>query len=194
MKKLLLMVAVLALLGAMAGNALAEGKMSAGIGADLALPLDSGFKDAYSIGFGATARGQYEFTPQISGMVTIGYLTFSGKDIGGVKLDASSMVPIVVGAKYYFGEGNMRFYGAADIGFTIMSVSASIPSYTIGGVTYGGGSASASSTEFTFQPQVGFESALGSGSTKLDVGVRAMIVSNAFSLGARVGVLFPIGG
>jgi hypothetical protein len=192
MKKLLLLVAVLALLGAMAGNVLAEGKMSAGIGADLALPLDSGFKDAYSIGFGATARGQYEFTPQISGMVTIGYLTFSGKDLGGVKLDAASMVPIVVGAKYYFGEGNMRFYGAADIGFTIMSVSASVPTVSYGGTTYGG-SVSASSTEFTFQPQVGFESALGSGSTKLDVGVRAMIVSNAFSLGARVGVLFPLG-
>jgi len=196
MKKLLLAVVVLALVSGLVNTSFAEGKISIGIGGDLMLPLDSGFSNAYGIGFGGTGRGQYMVNEQFSAMLTTGFLLFTGKDIGGVKLDNATMIPILVGGKYYFGTGNMKFYGAADLGITIFKTSVStpaipaIPPFFAGSP---GGSISASSSEFTFQPQVGFESALGSGTTKLDIGVRAIIISNAFSIGARVGVLFPVG-
>ena len=192
MKKFLLAVTVLAIVAGLTTSAFAESKISIGAGADLVLPLDSGFKDAYNIGFGGTARGQYMINEQFSVMVTVGFITFSGKDLGGVTLDNGSMIPFLVGGKYYFTPGSMRWYGAADLGITSFKTSVSTPTFTIGGVTYGG-TVSGTSSEFTFQPQVGFESALGTAGTKLDVGVRAIIISNAFSLGARVGVLFPVG-
>jgi hypothetical protein len=49
------------------------------------------------------------------------------------------------------------------------------------------------STEFTYAPAIGFESALGGGNTKLDVAVRFNGISDASAIGARVGVLFGVG-
>ena len=160
MKKVLVTFVVLAMSLAMVGTSSAEGKISVGVGADLVLPLDSGFKDAYSIGFGGTARGQYMINEQFSAMVTVGFITFSGKDVGGVTLDNATMIPILVGGKYFFTEGKMRWYGAADLGISSFKQSVSFPgtpAIVIGGITVFPGTParteSATSSEFTFQPK-----------------------------------------
>jgi hypothetical protein len=62
------------------------------------------------------------------------------------------------------------------------------------GVTYGGGSASASSTDFMYAPVVGVE--IPAGKVAIDVSVRydgiATSGSSTSNIGARVGVNFPI--
>lgn len=191
MKNLLLAVVVLAMVFGV-GSANGQGKISLGIGADVLMPIGS-FGDVYNVGFGGTARGQYMVNDMFSVMLTAGYISIGAKDQGQsiVKLDNASMIPILAGAKYFFTPSSESFrpYGALEIGIT--SFKQTLPSVTILGVTYGGGSAS--STEFTYAPAIGFESALGSGNTKLDVAVRWNGISDANAIGGRVGVLFGLG-
>ncbi len=166
------------------------GRFSLGAGVEFVLPVTSGFKDAYNIGYGGTARGEYAFTNDLSGMLTAGYITFSGKDLGnGITLDNGSMIPIVVGVKYYFMPGTLRFYGAFDIGIT--SFTTSTAPISIGG--FNSGSLSATTTEFTWQPQLGL---LGyfSNNAAFDLSVRWIGISDANALGIRLGVLFDLGG
>ncbi len=187
MKNLLVVVALISLV---AFSANAQGKFSFGVGADVALPMTSGFSDGHSIGIGGTAKAYYPFNEMITFTGTAGYLTFSGKeyDVAGIKYKAGSwsMIPIVVGGRYYFmpSTAKMRFYGAFDMGMIFGSYSVEIPSYTIFGVTYGGGKQSYSTSDFTYQPAVGFEA------SKFDVAVRLLGVSGATCVAARVGYIF----
>jgi hypothetical protein len=163
------------------------GAFSFGVGADFALPITEGFKDVYDLGIGGTARGEYAFTPDLSVMLTAGYISMGAKEINGIKPDAASMIPIVAGLKYYFMPGTLRFYGAFDLGITMFKVN--VPSVNVLGVQIGGGSET--SSEFTYQPQLGM---LGYFSDKaaFDVAVRWIGISDANSLGIRFGVLFDL--
>ncbi len=163
------------------------GQFSLGAGVDFVLPVSEGFKDAYSIGYGGTVRGEYAFTPSLSGILTAGYISLTGKDIEGVTLDNGSMIPVVAGVKYYFMPGTLRFYGAFDIGITSFTMS------TPGGVVLGVPvpSIEASSTEFTWQPQLGL-SGYFSNKAAFDLSVRWIGIADANSLGIRFGVLFDL--
>ncbi len=164
------------------------GRFSLGAGVDFVLPVTTGFKDAYSIGFGGTVRGEYAFTNDLSGMLTAGYITFTGKDLGnGITLDNGSMIPVVAGVKYYFVPGTLRFYGAFDLGIT--SFTTSTAPVNIPGVSTG--SVSATASEFTWEPQLGV---LGyfSNTAAFDLSVRWIGISDANSLGIRFGVLFDL--
>ena len=165
------------------------GKFSLGVGVDFVLPVTSGFKDAYNIGYGGTVRGEYAFTNDLSGMLTAGYISLTGKDVLGITLDNGKMIPVTVGLKYYFMPGTLRFYGAFDLGIT--SFTQSFPGVNILGVNIG--QTSSTTTEFTWQPQLGV---LGyfSNNAAFDLGVRWIGISNANSLGIRLGVLFDLGG
>lgn len=193
MKNLLLAIAVLAMV-VCAGPANAQGKISLGVGADVLMPIGS-FGDAYNVGFGGTARGQYMVNDMFSVMLTAGYISIGAKDQGqnaaGFKLDNASMIPILAGAKYFFTPSteSLRPYGALEVGIT--SFKQTLPSVTILGQTIGGGSVS--SSEFTYAPAIGFESALGSGNTKLDVAVRWNGISDANAIAGRIGVIFGLG-
>jgi hypothetical protein len=186
MKKLLVAFVLLGLIALSSSASYAQaGKINFGVGADVVLPIGS-FSDAYNIGIGGTVRGQYMINDMISLMATSGFISFGGKDVGGFKFDSGSMIPILVGGKYYFpGSSNMKFYGAADLGLSIFKVSTPTVTTILG--TFGG---SASSTEFTFQPHVGMEMPLGSGNTKLDIAARFQVVSGGNGLGLRIGLLF----
>lgn len=125
----------------------------------------------------------------------MGYYVWSGKDVGGFTVPNFKGLPIRVFGKYYFmPEGEkVRVYGIAELGLFFASVD--VPEQTIGGYTIGGGSVS--ETDFNYAPGVGAEFGLGSGNTKLDVSIRYDGVSatggSNGSIGARVGVNFPLG-
>ena len=198
MKKLFLFAFVCLLVVAMAAPSYAQ-KMSISVGPDILLPVGN-FKDAYSIGFGGTARGQYDFTPMVSGGLEAGYFTWSGKSDNlpaGVSAPSFHGIPIRVFGKYYFmpAEGKARFYGMAELGLFFWSSSVNIPAVVTPFGTFGGGSASASGSDFNLAPVVGVE--LPVGSVHLDISVRYdMILTSGNStsnIGGRVGVNFPIG-
>ncbi len=197
MKKLWIPIVVVAIIFAV-GTASAQSKISLSVGGDVLIPTGD-FGNAQSTGFGGSVRGQYDVTPMVSVGLTAGYYTWSGKDYtqGGVTVSGVTFkgVPVRVFGKYYFmPEGEKaRVYGIAELGLFFWSVD--VPSQTIGGYTFGGGSES--SSDFNYAPGAGVEVALGSGNTKLDVSVRydgiARSGSTAGSIGGRVGVNFGLG-
>jgi hypothetical protein len=194
MKKLLLVVIALAVVAFANSNSYSQaGKISFGVGADVALPVTSGFSDGWGIGIGGTVKVYYQFNDLVKFTGTAGYMTFSGKDVNGFKAGSWSQIPVVVGARYYFtpASASMRFYGAFEMGLifsSYTSASVTTPAVVVGGVviypaqTYGGGSVSGS--DFTYQPQVGFEAG------KFDVAVRYLGVSGAACIAARIGYIF----
>jgi len=193
MKKVLLAIVVLTLVFTVSNLSPAAGKLSLSVGADVLLPMGT-FGDLVSTGFGGSVRGQYDFTPLASGGLTIGYYTWSGKDIEGFKANFKG-VPVRVFGKYYFmPEGEkVRVYGMAELGLFFGSVD--VPGVQTAFGTIGGGSAS--ETDFNYAPELGAEFALGGGGTKIDVSLRYDGISatggSDGSIGARVGVNFPLG-
>jgi opacity protein-like surface antigen len=193
MKKILLVACVVVMAFALVGSASAQGKISLNIGADVLLPMGT-FGDAVNIGFGGTAQGEYAVMPQMNITLTSGYLTWSLKNVpAGATGGSVHGIPVLAGVKYYFmpkGTG-VQVYGAAQLGFFIASVA--LPSVVIGGVTYGGGSAS--ETDFAFAPIVGVEIPAGA-TGAVDISVRYFDVattgSSSGSVGARVGYKFGI--
>lgn len=148
MRKVLVLLVVSLLMVGFA-SAQSTSKMKIGVGPYVGLPMGT-FGDITSIGFGGIAQGEYDFGSQVIGTVTTGYLSFSGKDVNGVKQGTWSIIPILVGAKYFFTQ---NIYGAAQVGLNMVSYD--VPSYTAYGFTFGGGSVSDS--EFGFNVGVGYD-------------------------------------
>jgi hypothetical protein len=194
MKKLLTIAVAVALLGLVGADASAQGKFALSVGGDVLLPMGT-FGDAHSTGFGGSVRGQYNFTPMFSAGLTVGYYTWSGKEVLGFKFGTFKGLPVRAFGKYYFmpETEKVRFYGIAELGMFFGSVD--VPATTIGSITIGGGSVS--STDFNYAPGIGVEFGLGSGNTKLDVSARydgiATSGGSSGSIGARVGVNFGLG-
>jgi len=203
MKNLVLAVMVLAMVAVVASPAGAQDKISLSVGPDIMLPLGT-FSDAYSIGFGGTARGQYDFTPMISAGLEVGYFTFSAKSVAaGFTAPSFHSIPVRVFGKYYFmpeGKG-ARFYGMVELGFWFSSSTVNtpaIPGVTIPGFGTIGGvpatSTSVSSTDFNYVPAVGVE--IPAGKMKVDISVRydgvATSGSSTSLIGGRVGLNFPL--
>jgi len=191
MKKLALVATVFAVIAVMSFSASAQGKFALNIGADVMVPMGD-FSDVVSIGFGGTVRGEYAFTPVFSGTFRTGYLIWTGKDREGVELGNWSGIPIFIGGKYYFQpQGNkMRFYGSAELGLMILSVS--VPEVKVGDFVVGGGSAS--STEFAFTPTVGLEVPAGPKAV-IDFAVGYMMIASsgsAHNITGRVGYKFML--
>lgn len=145
MKKLLFVLFVL-LTFAVTTNA-QVGKMTVGGNLVLALPMGD-FGDAYSMGFGGTATFTYRVIPNLDLTGTLGYLSW-GYDVEN--LDGSlGSVPFLVGGRYYFNAGGFKPYVSAELGLHFTSSSVDIPSFNVGGFSFGGGEQSASSTDFGF--------------------------------------------
>jgi hypothetical protein len=192
MKNLLLAVLVFAMLAVSTTGSFAQpGKISFGIGADVALPMSSGFSDSQSLGIGGTAKGYYLFNDLVSFTATAGYITFSGKDYTpagspagtSIKAGSWSMIPVVVGARYYFGpaESKFRLYGAFEMGLIFSSYT--VPEIKVNNVVVFP-SVSFSGSDFSYQPQIGFEA------SKFDVAARLIGISGATCVAFRVGYIF----
>ena len=127
MKKTLLITAILSI-GFMSANA----QFKFGLGPNIGLPVgDAG--DISSLTIGAEVQGELMFSEKASGIATIGYTHFIGKDIGGFKLSYGA-VPILVGGRVYPSE---QFFIGAQIG-------------------YGFFTGDASSGGFAYKPHVGY--------------------------------------
>jgi opacity protein-like surface antigen len=122
MKKVLLSLLMVAGLG-FAASAQTEGAVNKiSVGPEFALPIGD-FGDVYSVGFGGSVQGELNVAKSLNLTGSAGYLSFSyKKEIKdfykslGAPLKNDGIIPLKVGAKYYFG-GN--FYGAGEVGAAI---------------------------------------------------------------------------
>ncbi len=184
MKKLALVVTVVALTLLVSFNTQAQGKMAVNIGADVLIPMGS-FSDAVKIGFGGTAAFEYMVNPNLAVTGKLGYITWGVKtdDTQGVEASFSGL-PFLVGGKYYFmPQGKLRAYGQFEMGLFFMSgsVKSTIPGYSF--------ETSQSGTDFVIAPAVGVEIPAGPKGA-VDVSVRYWGIfetGGAHNLGFRAG-------
>ncbi|QQS36496.1 MAG: hypothetical protein IPM56_00660 [Ignavibacteriales bacterium] len=181
MKKMLL---VLITVLCVAGFTSAQNKMYAGVGLNVALPMGS-FGDVAGTGFGGTGTFEMQFTPQLLGTGTVGYISWGGKDFGFFSYSYSA-IPILVGAKYYFMP-NSGFYGHGQLGFYMFSIDVE-NKQPIAGFNFDTGG---SSTEFAICFGAGYELPL-SKTVMGDLGVSYNIISEAGHIGIRAGVKFGL--
>jgi hypothetical protein len=174
---------------------LAKGEMAVGGGLELALPTGN-FGDAAGMGFGASGRFEYVFTPNITFTGTLGYIKWGGKDVGIYEFSYSH-IPIKVGAKYYINPQLKNFYAGGELGLNMFSWSwkgSGIIGYDP--VTfqpiYGDVDESDSESRFGIVLMGGYEMPLGE-TLILDLSGRFEIISDANFIGFRVGVLYPLG-
>ncbi|GBD91187.1 hypothetical protein BMS3Abin04_01913 [bacterium BMS3Abin04] len=165
------------------------GKMSVEPNVVLALPLGS-FGDANSIGFGGTATFMYRVINQLDLTGSIGYLRWGNKNVDG----SFSSIPLLFGARYYFQKGSITPYAGAELGLHFSSSSIELPTYSFGGQTFGGGTASGSSTDFGigFGGGALFQASLN---LTLDATLQYNLIASSGSasyLSLEVGVLFGI--
>ncbi len=83
------------------------------------------FGDVAGVGFGFVVQGEYVFTPQISILAGLGYVIYSGKDLGSYRYNYSEL-PLTAGAKYYLfppGKNPMRIFLLGELGFHRMGYS-----------------------------------------------------------------------
>jgi opacity protein-like surface antigen len=141
-----------------AGFINAQGKMALGFNAGVALPMGD-FGDGYDMGFGGNALFVYHASPNVDVTGSAGYLTWSGKDA----IDGStfSSIPIMVGARYLFGQGKFHPYIGAELGMHFTSFD-----FEFMGVDY-----SASDSYFGWGAGAGFLYQIGN-NMDLDVNAR----------------------
>lgn len=184
MKKVLVTIVALFLF---VGISQAQNKMYLNIGGNVALPMGN-FGDVAGTGFGGTVQFEMQFTPQLYGTATAGYITWGGKDFGTFSYSYSA-IPILVGAKYYFMPSG-GFYGHGQLGLYMFSWDFEAPTYTVGGATFGG-KQSESSSEFTFSFGAGYELPL-SPKLMLDLSGAYIVISDLGHVGFRAGVKFGL--
>lgn len=172
-------------------NTFAQGKKYVGIGFNMAIPMGN-FSDAAGVGIGGTASFEMQFTPNITGIATAGYLSFGGKDFSGPGYSFSysySDVPIMAGIKYYFTPG-VPFYGIGQIGLQFFNsnyeYSSSVAPYLLP-ITSG----SESSTEFALAIGAGYEIPVGVNGT-VDISGAFNIISDLNYLGIRAAYRFGL--
>ena len=143
--------------------------------------------DGTNMGFGINGTFFYGINKNIDLTGTLGYISWGYSDFDG----SFSTIPLLFGGRYSFDVGGtITPYAAAELGFHFTSASIEIPTYNIGGVTYGG-TTSASSTEFG----LGFGGGAYfqvSENIVIDGNLQFNIVGSGNYFGIRAGVVFGI--
>jgi hypothetical protein len=120
-----------------------QGDFHFGVGLNLGLPVGT-FHDISSFGVGGHVQGEYNFTDNITGVLTTGYTSFFGKTVtesdglGGTfsfKEPSLGLIPIVAGPRFYPVD---QFFVGVQAGIGILT---------------GGGS---STSGFDYYPQIGY--------------------------------------
>ncbi len=123
------------------------------LGAEVAIP-GGDYGDNAGTGFGASLRYEMPLGDNLGLMGTVGYLTYGSKtvDFGGFGSYkyTNSMIPIMVGAKYYFSEQQNGFYADLQLGLTMLTTKSS---FEFGGTTTDD---SQSASAFTWSPGIGY--------------------------------------
>jgi hypothetical protein len=131
--------------------------MAISVGANLALPMGT-FGDAANMGFGGGAKFEYALQSNLYLTGSAQYLMFAAKDdVVGVEW---SIIPVLAGAKYYFGN---NFYAFSEVGMNFWNTKATI--------TFFGSSITAeeSDSDFGFAGGAGYELPMGNNALDLSV-------------------------
>ena len=118
------------------------GKTKISIGPELGYATTNPFKDlsgnkGFGIGIGASAQVEHFFQESLSGVVSFGIISYSGRASGTTDNNKAYVaIPILVGGNAYLGD---RFHIGAQIGAGINSLSGT------------------SSTTFAYSPQIGYK-------------------------------------
>jgi hypothetical protein len=137
------------------------------LGLELALPMGD-FGDAYGLGYGLSGGYEHPLGDNLGLTGTIGYLMLSPDESIKDFIESSSMMPIQVGAKYYFSEQQSGPYGHVQVGVHNMSVKSK--EFEFFGVTVP--SETSSSTNLSFAFGAGFVV-----NEKIDLGIRYNIIT-----------------
>ncbi|HKJ82369.1 MAG TPA: outer membrane beta-barrel protein [Ignavibacteriaceae bacterium] len=173
-------ITIFLLAASLTGLANAQKNMAVGAGVVVSIPIGS-FGDGAKLGFGGTGAFEFQFIPQLVGVAQIGYIKYSTKSDNV----SYSTVPVLLGVKYFFVPA-VGFYGIGQLGLNFFSVSTDIPTFSFGGTSYGGGSASGSSAKFTFAIGAGYEVPV-SPTFSLDITGTFHIISNFTNIQLRAG-------
>lgn len=191
MKKLLLVVFAIILVSSL--STAQEGQMRLGGNLELVLPSGT-FGDVAGTGFGGSANFLYTVNQEIAVTGSVGYIMWGEKtyDVGYGEVKSSySAIPILVGGRYYFTEGDARFYGSAELGLYMFNWTVTTPSYTVLGYTFGGGEMTGSESEFTIAPGIGYEMKIGD-NMNLDLAAKYLVISDMNNINIRAGLNFVI--
>ncbi|HEX2963099.1 MAG: outer membrane beta-barrel protein [Bacteroidota bacterium] len=91
-------------------------QMFVGIQAGTAIPTGD-LSDNAKLGWGGQGNFEYLATPNLSLMATVGYYLWGAKnDLLGLADFTFSTIPVLIGAKYLFMQGDLRPYVGADLG------------------------------------------------------------------------------
>jgi hypothetical protein len=143
MKKLLSIPFLIATFFAANAQEQQQGDFHFGVGLNLGLPVGT-FHNLSSFGVGGHVMGEYNFTDQITGVLTTGYTSFFGKTItvsdgiGGTesfKYPSLGLIPVVVGPRFYPTD---QFFVGVQAGIGILTGSGS------------------STSGFDYCPQIGY--------------------------------------
>ncbi|WP_207495545.1 outer membrane beta-barrel protein [Aridibaculum aurantiacum] len=130
MKKILACMTVAAALFTTASYA-QVGQTTLGVGLDVGVPTGD-FNNTQKIGIGGTADFGYNVGTGTALTLTVGYISFSGDEVGTFKYPAVNTIPIKAGVRYFVGPG---LYLEPQLGYTSISTPNSNTSGT-GGFTY----------------------------------------------------------
>jgi hypothetical protein len=144
-----------------------------GIGGNVYFPVGD-WAEFASIGYGASATYEHQLGRNLAGVIYAGYTVFNGDEEG----TSWSMIPALAGAKFYFTP-KMDWYIAGLIGANFVTAET-----TVLGVE-----GSASSTEFAFSANIGYEF-LTSEKGALDITGGFMYINQLSYFGLRLGYKF----
>lgn len=133
------------------------------VGLEAGLPVGD-FKQLSSFGIGGSVQGEYAAAETVGATLSAGFMTFPGKDLGGLKV-STRFIPVLAGAKVYFAE---KFFFHGQLGITFASSK----------VTSDGESESGSTSGFTYAPGFGVKA-----SENFDVELKYQAFSKSGTLG-----------
>lgn len=100
-------------------------QMLVGIQAGTAIPTGD-LSDNAKLGWGGQGNFEYLATPNLSLMASVGYYLWGAKnDLLGLADFTFSTIPVLIGAKYLFMEGDLHPYVGADLGMHFLNTKVS---------------------------------------------------------------------
>ncbi|MCX6120504.1 MAG: hypothetical protein NTX44_02655 [Ignavibacteriales bacterium] len=191
MKKLFAVLVVIALVASVASAQAVwgQGKMSAGVGAELGLPMGT-WGDFVGVGIGGFGLFQYGINEDILATGQVGYTSWAKKN----DISSGSSLEILVGGKYNLSKSvTPGFYGELQLGIYSVSTTVSFPgspAVIFGGVTIvpasGAQDITGTESRFVFIPGVGYQFG------PIDASVKYVLSGDVGNLALNVAYIFPL--
>ena len=143
------------------------------IGGNVYLPVGD-WAEFASIGYGASTTYEHQLGRNIAGVISVAYISFSGDEEG----TSWSMIPALAGVKFYFSP-KMDWYITGLLGANFVTAETTVLEQEY----------SASSTEFAFSANLGYELML-SEKGALDISGGFQYISDLSYFGLRLAYKF----